>query len=141
MPGFDRRSVFLDKISLTVGSRAPQAEAIPTCLSRDCSRSLASAYGPLLTKCCLIRSEEVPSKLSPPRHDSKVVAFRSYKPSQAFRSVSMLAIHLLPWLRLNSPVGCICKLYVDHSGGHGTGWPILRPRHSAFDNRLFVMQG
>ena len=135
MPEFDRRSVFLDKTSLAVSIRAPQAEAIPICLSRDCSQGLASAYGLLLTKCCLM-SEEVLSKMSPPRHNSKVVALPSYKPSQAFCStMASSEFPPSPW------VGCIRKLYVDNSRGRGTGWPILRPRHSAFDNRLLVMQG
>ena len=69
--------VFVSNAGLAVGIRAPQAEAIPMCLWRDCSRGLASAYGLSLTKRCLM-SEEVPSKRSPPRHDSKIVPFRSY---------------------------------------------------------------
>ena len=75
--------VVLNKASGAVNIRAPNAAVIPMGLSRDCILGLASAYGLLLAKSCLM-SEEVPRERSPPRHNSKVITFWSYEPPQAF---------------------------------------------------------
>ena len=112
--------VFVNKPGLAVGIRAPQAEAIPICLSRNGSRGLASAYGLSLTKCCLM-SEEVPSKRSPPRQDSKVVTFQSCDPPQAFWSLSIQAIYLSAMTSSEFPPPSVGHLQTLHRWPRGWG--------------------
>ena len=120
--------VVLNKASGAVSIRAPNAAVILMCLSRDCIRDLASAYGLLLTKCCLM-SEEVPRERSLPRHASKVVTFGSTSLLISLNCcLSTLASSEFP-----PCVGCIFKLYIDNPGAREMGWPILRLRHSTTD--------
>ena len=108
--------VVLNKASGAVSIRAPNAAVILMCLSRDCIRDLASAYGLLLTKCCLM-SEEVPRERSLPRHASKVVTFGSTSLLISLNCcLSTLASSEFP-----PCVGCICKLYIDNPAGREMG--------------------
>lgn len=109
---FRNSVLFAFQAGLAVGIRAPQAEAIPMCLSRDCSWPCQCGW--IFIDKVLPNVRRGPSERPPPRHDGKVVTFRTYEPPQAFCSVSIRVIHLSNMASSEFPppcVSCICFLH------------------------------